>query len=148
VDYPHVAALLPDQTVLVHNLETQTVAQTLPAPPLPAAEAATDPIALLAGERRAISFSAPGFLVPSQRQSAKLRLRRVPLLGRNAHPSGRGAEGRTSPIDLHDADGRLLASVRGEADGEADTVPESDEGGATEPASVSAPEVDGVADAA
>src|ERR1700733_13616448 len=35
LEYPYVTALLQDQTIVVHNVESQEVVQTVPAPPLP-----------------------------------------------------------------------------------------------------------------
>ncbi|KAI0029229.1 hypothetical protein K488DRAFT_56835 [Vararia minispora EC-137] len=144
LDHPYLAALLPDQTIQVHSIETQSVVQTIPAPPLPPQDAATDPSMLLAAERRAILPSAGGFLVPSQQQSSKLLLRKVRLLGRSAKPGGR--EEQTSPIDLRDATGRIMASVRGPGSDAGDNVhgykaasgddddDDDDEGAVSEPA--------------
>jgi hypothetical protein len=115
LDYPHVAALLPDQTIQVHNIETQSLVQTISAPPLPPPDEEIDPIKLLASERRAVILSPAGFLVPSLKQSEKLRLKKVRLLGRNAKPGSRVARNATipaSPIDLRDSDGRAMLSVR------------------------------------
>ena len=46
-------------------------------------------MALLGAERRALTMSSNGFLVPTQRQSEKLTLKKVNLLSRNAKPGGR-----------------------------------------------------------
>jgi hypothetical protein len=81
-------ALLPDQTIRVHNVESQEIAQEVPAPPLPSPNE-TSLATLLGAERRALAMSLNGFLVPSQRQSEKLTLKKVSLLGRNGKPGGR-----------------------------------------------------------
>ncbi|KAI0279038.1 hypothetical protein BGY98DRAFT_1096408 [Russula aff. rugulosa BPL654] len=88
LEYPYVTALLQDQTIVVHNVESQEVVQTVPAPPLPS-PSETSLLALLGAERRALAMSPNGFFVPSQRQSEKLTLKRVNLLSRNAKPGGR-----------------------------------------------------------
>jgi len=88
LEYPYVTALLQDQTIVVHNVESQEVVQTVPAPPLPSPNE-TSLMALLGAERRALAMSSNGFLVPSQRQSEKLTLKKVNLLSRNAKPGGR-----------------------------------------------------------
>lgn len=88
LEYPYVTALLPDQTIEVHNVESQELVQTVPAPPLPLPNE-TSLRALLGAERRALAMSSNGFLVPSQQQSEKLTLKKVNLLSRNAKPGGR-----------------------------------------------------------
>ncbi|KAA1474963.1 hypothetical protein DENSPDRAFT_805018 [Dentipellis sp. KUC8613] len=89
-DYPYVTALLPNQTIEIHNVETQVIAQVVPAPPLPSpSEMEADPSSVLAQERRKLAVSVGGFLVPSREQSEKLRLTKVKLLGRSAKPGGR-----------------------------------------------------------
>jgi hypothetical protein len=88
LEYPHVTALLQDQTIVVHNIESQEVVQTIPAPPLPS-PSETSLMALLGAERRALAMCSNGFFVPSQRQSEKLALKKVNLLSRNAKPGGR-----------------------------------------------------------
>ncbi|KAN0136306.1 hypothetical protein V8E53_005911 [Lactarius tabidus] len=88
LDYPHVTALLPDQTIQVHDIESQEIAQVLPPPPPPSLNA-TSPAALLSAERRALATSSSGFFVPLQQQPEKLMLKKVNLLNRNAKPGGR-----------------------------------------------------------
>ncbi|KAI0000149.1 hypothetical protein BJV74DRAFT_901315 [Russula compacta] len=90
LEFPYVTALLPDQTIQVHNVESQEIVQVVPAPPLPSLDE-TSLSALLGAERRALTMSSDGFLMPSQRQSEKLRLKKVNLLSRNAKPGGRVA---------------------------------------------------------
>ncbi len=88
MEYPYVTALLPDQTILVHNVESQEIVQEVPADPLPLPNE-TSLTAMLGAERRALAMSSNGFLVPSQRQHEKLRLKQVNLLSRDAKPGGR-----------------------------------------------------------
>jgi hypothetical protein len=88
LEYPYVTALLQDQTIVVHNVESQEVVQTVPAPPLPS-PSETSLMALLGAERRALAMSSNGFFVPTQQQSEKLTLKKVNLLSRNAKPGGR-----------------------------------------------------------
>lgn len=88
LEYPYVTALLQDQTIVVHNVESQELVQTVPAPPLPS-PSETSLMALLGAERRALAMSSNGFFVPSQRQSEKLTSKKVDLLSRNAKPGGR-----------------------------------------------------------
>ncbi|KAI0320596.1 hypothetical protein OF83DRAFT_557224 [Amylostereum chailletii] len=125
LDYPNITALLPNQTIEVHNVETQAIVQVVPAPPLPPPTAEPGP-ELLAGERRALILSADGFLVPSKQQSEKLRLTKVKLLGRKKDPGGRkdGEETLVSPVDMKAVDDRLREAVDVE-DGR------TDEGGLT-----------------
>ncbi|KAI0287482.1 hypothetical protein BC826DRAFT_1044091, partial [Russula brevipes] len=85
LEYPYVMALLPDQTIQVHNVESQEIAQEVPAPPLPS----PNETSLGAERRRALAMGLNGFLVLSQRQSEKLKLKRVGLLDRNGKPGGR-----------------------------------------------------------
>ena len=66
----------------MHNVETQAIAQVLPAP----SDNATE-------QRRALVTSVGGFLVPSRARSEKLRPIQVKLLRERVHPGGRtGAE--------------------------------------------------------
>jgi hypothetical protein len=88
LEYPFVTALLQDQTIVIHNVESQEVVQTVPAPPLPS-PSETSFMALLGAERRALAMSSNGFFVPTERQSEKLTLKKVNLLSRNAKPGGR-----------------------------------------------------------
>lgn len=88
LDYPYVTALLPDQSIQVHDIESQEIAQVLPPPPPPSLNA-TSPAALLSAERRALAMSSSGFLVPLQQRPEKLVLTKVNLLSRNAEPGGR-----------------------------------------------------------
>ena len=64
LEYPYVTALLQDQTIVVHNVESQEVIRTVPAPPLPS-PSETSLMALLGAERRALAMSSNGFFIPS-----------------------------------------------------------------------------------
>ncbi|KAJ7266916.1 hypothetical protein B0H12DRAFT_1010524 [Mycena haematopus] len=64
-DYPYVAALLPNRTIEVHSIETQSIVQVLPAPH----DDAEPRLSLVA----ALS----GYLVPSTQKSEKMR--KVPV---------------------------------------------------------------------
>ncbi|KAH9962293.1 hypothetical protein BGW80DRAFT_1448479 [Lactifluus volemus] len=85
LEFPYATALLSDQTIQVHNVESQEVVQSVPAPPLPSANEASLS-ALLSGERRALAMCPNGFFVPSQKQPEKLRLKNINVLDRNAKP--------------------------------------------------------------
>ncbi|KAH9074328.1 hypothetical protein EDB83DRAFT_2312651 [Lactarius deliciosus] len=112
-EHPHVTALLPDQTIQVHDIESQEIAQVLPPPPLPSLNEAS-PSALLGAERRALATSSNGFLVPLQQRPERLMLKKVNLLSRNAKPGGRevvptDAEGgqeqpETDETEAHEAE--------------------------------------------
>ncbi|KAJ6473549.1 hypothetical protein C8R47DRAFT_1144794 [Mycena vitilis] len=67
-DYPYVAALLPNRTIEIHSIETQSIVQVLPAP--------TDE----AEPRAALVATLSGYLVPSTQKSEKMRKVPVPLL--------------------------------------------------------------------
>ncbi|KAF7325882.1 CNH domain-containing protein [Mycena kentingensis (nom. inval.)] len=65
LDYPYVAALLPNRTIEIHSIESQTIMQVLPAPH-DDAEA-----------RLSLAAALNGYLVPSTTKSDKMR--RVPI---------------------------------------------------------------------
>ena len=81
-------ALLPDQSMVVHNVESQEIVQEVPADPLPLPNEVSL-AAMLGAERRTLAMSSNGFFVPSARQPEKLKLKQVNLLSRNAKPGGR-----------------------------------------------------------
>ena len=91
LEFPYATALLSDQTIQVHNIESQEVVQSVPAPPLPSPNEASLS-ALLSAERRALAMSPNGFFVPSQQRPEKLWLKNVNILNRNAKPGGREAD--------------------------------------------------------
>ena len=66
VDYPYITTLLPDNSILIHNLDGQTLVQTIPAG---SAEE----------HKRKFVRTFNGFLVPSLQESKKLQKVAVPL---------------------------------------------------------------------
>ncbi|KZT66232.1 hypothetical protein DAEQUDRAFT_752200 [Daedalea quercina L-15889] len=71
LDYPYITALLPDETIQIHSIETQAIVQVVPAP-------ADTQIA----ERKKLVASAHGFFIPSIQHSGKLRKTAVCLVRR------------------------------------------------------------------
>ncbi|KAF8882450.1 hypothetical protein BD779DRAFT_1543352 [Infundibulicybe gibba] len=71
LDYPHIATLLPNETVEVHNVETQTIVQVLPAPPTGQVESP---------QRLNLIASLNGYLVPSNQRTQKMAKVPVSLL--------------------------------------------------------------------
>ncbi|KAI6168302.1 hypothetical protein EDD17DRAFT_1466369 [Pisolithus thermaeus] len=69
LDYPNVTALLPDGSIEIHDVETQSIVQVIPPP-----ENEQPP-----GERVGVVSSTGGYLVPSQEQSDKLQKTKVRL---------------------------------------------------------------------
>ncbi|KAJ7927508.1 hypothetical protein B0H13DRAFT_2653488 [Mycena leptocephala] len=67
-DYPYVAALLPNRTVEIHSIESQSIVQVLPAP-----NNDVEP-------RVALVAALSGYLVPSTQKSEKMRKIPVGLL--------------------------------------------------------------------
>ncbi|KAK2463814.1 hypothetical protein APHAL10511_004119 [Amanita phalloides] len=76
LDYPHVVSLLPNQTVEVHNIETQSIVQVVGTPTEDTEESDNHGIV---PERTALVASIHGYLVPSTQGSEKMQLTRVPL---------------------------------------------------------------------
>ncbi|KAI0070843.1 hypothetical protein K474DRAFT_1669669 [Panus rudis PR-1116 ss-1] len=66
LDYPYIATLLPNNTIEIHNVDTQNIVQVVPAPPG-------------SEDRTRLVWSANGFMVPSYQRSEKLKAVRVPL---------------------------------------------------------------------
>ncbi|KAL6298204.1 hypothetical protein BKA93DRAFT_744633 [Sparassis latifolia] len=73
LDYPYITTLLPNNTIEIHSIETQTIMQVISAPP-------TSPSPGLATDRKTLVASAGGFLIPSTQLSDKLRSTPVRLL--------------------------------------------------------------------
>ncbi|KAK0480738.1 hypothetical protein IW261DRAFT_1474317 [Armillaria novae-zelandiae] len=71
-DYPYITSLLPNGTIEVHGIETQSIVQVIPAP-VPSSN--TDQI-----QRKKLVPSLQGYLVPSTEKSAKMRAVPVNLL--------------------------------------------------------------------
>ncbi|KAI0754156.1 hypothetical protein C8Q80DRAFT_1216334 [Daedaleopsis nitida] len=66
LDYPYITTLLPNGTIEIHSVETQSIVQVVPAPP--------DTSSPLAGDRRALVSCLNAFFIPSTQRSEKLRL--------------------------------------------------------------------------
>lgn len=69
LDYPNVTALLPNGSIEIHDVETQSIVQVIPPPQNEQ----------LLGERVGVVSSTGGYLVPSQEQLDKLRKTKVRL---------------------------------------------------------------------
>ncbi|KAI8974863.1 hypothetical protein BD414DRAFT_497764 [Trametes punicea] len=90
LDYPYVTTLLPNNTIEIHSVETQSIVQVIPAPP----EGSSSE------DRKALVACFRGFFIPSTQRREKLRLTPVRLLrsgggeklGRNATPEDRRAD--------------------------------------------------------
>ena len=67
-DYPYVTTLLPNKTIEIHSVETQTIVQVLPL------DSSVGPTARLVP-------SPGGYMVPSTERSSKLKKTSVRLLG-------------------------------------------------------------------
>ncbi|KAL0959675.1 hypothetical protein HGRIS_011374 [Hohenbuehelia grisea] len=74
LDYPYVAALLPNGTIEIHSVETQTIAQVIPLPPSPSSDH-TPPSHWLQ-----LASCLKGYLVPSTQRSEKMKPTSVRLL--------------------------------------------------------------------
>ncbi|CDO71042.1 hypothetical protein BN946_scf184844.g46 [Trametes cinnabarina] len=72
LDYPYIATLLPNNTIEIHSVETQSIVQVIPAPP----EGSNQ------GDRKALVACLNGFFIPSTQRREKLRLTPVRLLRR------------------------------------------------------------------
>ncbi|PCH34975.1 hypothetical protein WOLCODRAFT_133672 [Wolfiporia cocos MD-104 SS10] len=90
LDYPHIAALLPDATIEIHSIETQQRVQVIPAPP------GGDAAALMK-----LLACTGGFLVPSMQRSEKLRRTPVRLIRKRPTPTeATPEEGICDGVDL------------------------------------------------
>ena len=92
LDYPYVTTLLPNGTIEIHSVETQTIVQVVAAPP--------DAPSPLAEDRKALISCMGGFFVPSTQRSEKLRMVPHRLL-RGSRPR-RGSGGGYGDGDLAD----------------------------------------------
>ncbi|KAI0365806.1 hypothetical protein BV20DRAFT_1003554 [Pilatotrama ljubarskyi] len=72
LDYPYVTTLLPNDTIEIHSIETQTIVQVVPAPP-----EGPSPVS---GDRKALVACLNGFFIPSAQRTEKLRPTPVRLL--------------------------------------------------------------------
>jgi len=77
LDYPYITTLLPNGTIEIHSIETQSIVQVVAAPPDSPGGAAA---------RRRLLACANGFLVPSTQRSDKLR--RLPFKLRRGGSGG------------------------------------------------------------
>ena len=73
-DYPYITTLLPNDTIEIHNVDTQGIVQVVSAPPEKEGDSEGT------SERSALTASMAGFLVPSTQRSAKMRTVPVSLL--------------------------------------------------------------------
>ncbi|KAM6503566.1 hypothetical protein JOM56_000509 [Amanita muscaria] len=71
LDYPFVTSLLPNNTIEIHNVETQSIVQVISAP-------ATDDHG--SSDRVALVASLGGYLVPSTQRLEKMKVTKVPLI--------------------------------------------------------------------
>lgn len=77
LDYPYVTALLPNNTIEIHSIETQAIVQVIgaPIPSGPPGEEGTNP-----RSRLNLIATLSGYLVPSTQRSDKMRTTPVRLL--------------------------------------------------------------------
>ncbi|KZT07023.1 uncharacterized protein LAESUDRAFT_812372 [Laetiporus sulphureus 93-53] len=87
LDYPYTTALLPSDTIEIHNIETLTIVQVVPAPP---ASPIPTPGAQEAADRNILVACMRGFLVPSTQRLDKLRRTPVRLV-RKREPDAEGS---------------------------------------------------------
>lgn len=83
LDYPYITALLPNDTIEIHNIETQAIVQVLSAPLSSSSDQHPQRLNLVS------SFS--GYLVPSVQRSEKMRMTSVPLV-RAPEPTSPGSD--------------------------------------------------------
>lgn len=81
LDYPYVTALLPNHTIEIHNLESQSIVQVVPLS-LPPSPEVTSPSSF-----HFLVSSPSGYLVPFTQQTNKLKLLPVKLI---PNPDGSG----------------------------------------------------------
>ena len=108
LDYPYVTTLLPNNTIEIHSVETQSIVQVIPAPSEGSAE-----------DRRALITCLNGFFIPSTQRSEKLRMTSVRLLGRKAQKQDRQqdqAQAQGVEEDEEEEDEDEWTKARGELD--------------------------------
>ena len=76
-DYPYITALLPNDTIEIHSLETQTIMQVVPAPAISPPTSPSEH-GQFANKSNLIACL-NGYMVPSIERSNKMRLKSVPL---------------------------------------------------------------------
>jgi len=85
LDYPYVTALLPNDTIEIHSIESQSIVQVISAPP--ASRPTTPSGHGQLADRLTLKACLNGYMVPSTEQSDKMRMTSVPLFRRpNAIP--------------------------------------------------------------
>jgi len=77
LDYPYITTLLPNNTIEIHSIETQTIVQVIPAPPIVSPRSSPG---LSPSTRLSLATSLSGYLVPSTHRSDKMRTIPVRLL--------------------------------------------------------------------
>ncbi|KAF8649627.1 hypothetical protein AX16_005716 [Volvariella volvacea WC 439] len=85
LDYPYIAALLPNSTIEIHSIETLSIVQVISAPftfNTPASDQDQE-----LQKRLNLVAALGGYLVPSSQRSDKMRMTKVPLLRRFATQS-------------------------------------------------------------
>ncbi|KAI0331783.1 hypothetical protein GY45DRAFT_1353196 [Cubamyces sp. BRFM 1775] len=90
LDYPYVTTLLPNNTIEIHSIETQTIAQVIPAPP--------EGPGPLSSDRRALIACFNGFFIPSTQRSEKLRPMPVRLVRRGGTKAATQKESTADPV--------------------------------------------------
>lgn len=88
LDYPYITSLLPNDTIEIHNIETQTIVQVINAPAPSRAASPSGQPKTQQHLRRSLLSVLNGYLVPSTQRSDKMRKKQVPLL-RNPESSSK-----------------------------------------------------------
>jgi vacuolar protein sorting-associated protein 3 len=73
LDYPYIATLLPNGTIEIHSVETQSIVQVIPPP------SSTISPENLTGRLR-LASCLNGYFVPSSQKTDKMRMTSVPLM--------------------------------------------------------------------
>lgn len=90
LDYPYVTTLLPNGTIEIHSIETQTIVQVVPAPP--------ETPSPLAEDRKALISCLNGFFIPSTQRSEKLRMVPQRLVRTSAASAPKSSEGELETV--------------------------------------------------
>ncbi|TFK73513.1 hypothetical protein BDN72DRAFT_834644 [Pluteus cervinus] len=77
LDYPYVTALLPNNTIEIHSIETQAIVQVIGAPAASPRNSTDEE--KLDSQRLQLVASTGGYLVPTNQGSSRMRLTKVPL---------------------------------------------------------------------
>ena len=78
LDYPYITTLLPNNTIEIHNVETQSMVQTISAPNT--GLSASTSLRGHPAERQNLVTCLNGYLVPSSQGSDKMRLSSIRLV--------------------------------------------------------------------